>query len=80
MFLQKYNHLQPSDAADFSMVDAILNQVRYFIPKLGSRGPQWGPVELKCLYVYLYLYLLGHPHLFLAKICVDRNSAQRMRP
>ena len=45
-----------------------------FIPSLGSRGPQWGPVDLTCPYLCLSLYisvsLSGCPHLFLAiKAC-----------
>ena len=32
-YLQKYNHLQPSDVADFSTVSIIINQVTYFITK-----------------------------------------------
>ena len=29
-YLQKYNHLQPPDTADFSMLGVIINQVTYF--------------------------------------------------
>ena len=31
--LQIYNHLQPPDAAYFSMLDVIMNQVTYFSMK-----------------------------------------------
>ena len=31
--LQKYDHLQPPDAADFAMVDLFLNRVTYFSTK-----------------------------------------------
>ena len=30
MFLQKYNHLGPPDMTIFSVVDTIINSVRYF--------------------------------------------------
>ena len=32
-YLQKYNHLQPPDAAGFAVVDLILNHVTYFSMK-----------------------------------------------
>ena len=32
-YLQKYNHLQPPDTADFSMVDETINGIKYFSKK-----------------------------------------------
>ena len=34
LFLQKYNHFQPPDAAGFSMVNVILNSIKYFSTKI----------------------------------------------
>ena len=41
-YLQKYNHLQPSDVADFSTVSIIINQLTYLSQRVRtffSRGP-----------------------------------------
>ena len=50
---------------------------------MGFGGPQWGPVELMCLYlcisVFLYLYPVLRINFWWSK-CVVRNCAQRMWP
>ena len=58
------------------------------LPTLGSRGPQWGPVELICLSVCLsvspslciYVFLSVHPRQFLEIICAAHTCAQCIRP
>ena len=56
-------------------------------PTLGSKGPQWCPVEIICpsihpsihLYVCLSISMYSCLCHFLAIICVVRNCAQRMQ-
>ena len=54
----------------------------YFIPTLGSGGPQWGLVKLIYPSVYLSLYLsVWLPaSIFENHRSAARNCAQRMRP
>ena len=55
-----------------------------FVNTMGSKGPQWCPVEHICLSISLslclYVSIFGLPHCFLAIICATHNCAQRMRP
>ena len=48
----------------------------YLSPKLGSEGPQWGPIKLICMSLCPH----GRPRRFLVIIFDARNCAQYMRP
>ena len=51
-----------------------------FIPTLEPKGPQWGPVELICPSLCLFVFLSGRPRRFLEIIYAACNCAQRTRP
>ena len=74
----------PQDFCDFVFILSISVGVQLhdaFIHTLGSKGPQWGPVELICLYIspsvstYLCISvsMSGCPHGFLEIICASNN-------
>ena len=58
----------------------ILVAVTILIPTLGPKGPQWGPADLICLSVFLYLCPSIFLRQFLANIRTSRNCAQRIWP
>ena len=71
----------PFEILVFVLISSVgVQRSDVFIPTLGSEGPQWGPVELICMCLYLSVSLYGHPRQFLAIICAARNFMQSMRP